>query len=81
MRHAQVPVFPCDICGTRCKAGAGVHGFQRIPGYDLIVCRNCFQTNHDGWAPMHEEAFENHLALKDIRLPARNAQGWYPREP
>ena len=77
----QAPMIPCDICGARCKAGAGTHGYQRIPGYDLTVCKSCFQGNHDGWAPVHEEAFENHLQLKSIPLPARNAQGWYPREP
>jgi hypothetical protein len=81
MRHAQAPVFPCDICGTRCKAGAGVHGYQRIPGYDLTVCKSCFQNSHDGWASADEEAFENHLTLKAIPLPARNAEGRYPREP
>lgn len=81
MRQAQVPTFPCDICGIRCKAGAGVHGYQRIPGYDLTVCKSCFQGSHGGWAPADEEAFENHMQLKAIPLPARNAQGWYPREP
>ena len=81
MRHAQVLTFPCDICAVRCKAGAGVHGYQKIPGYDLTVCKSCFQNNHDGWAPVHEEAFENHLELKGIPLPTRNTQGRYPREP
>ena len=80
MRQAHVLMFPCDICGTRCKAGAGVHGYQKIPGYDLTVCKSCFQKNHDGWAPVHEEAFENHLELKGIPLPTRNTQGRYPRE-
>ena len=80
MRPAQTPFFPCDICGTRCKTGAGVHGVQRIPGYDLTVCRNCFQSNYEGWAPEHVEAFENHLELKQIPFPARHAGVLYPRE-
>jgi hypothetical protein len=81
MREAHVLTFPCDICGTGCKAGAGVHGHQKIPGYALTVCKGCFQNNHDGWAPAHEEAFENHLEAKGIPLPPRNGEGRYPREP
>lgn len=81
MRQAQAASFPCDICGVRCKAGAGVHGYQRIAGYDLTVCKSCFQGSYDGWERTREEAFEYHLELKAIPLPARNAQGLYPREP
>jgi hypothetical protein len=81
MRQAHALIFPCDICGNGCKAGAGVHGYQKIPGYALTVCKSCFQNSHDGWAPAHEEAFEMHLESKGIPLPPRNANGWYPREP
>ncbi|MET0815284.1 MAG: hypothetical protein ABWX88_08845 [Pseudoxanthomonas sp.] len=81
MRQTQALTFPCDICGIRCKAGAGVHGYQKIPGYDLTVCRSCFQNNYDGWAPEHVEAFEDHLETKGIPFPPRNGNGLYPREP
>jgi len=81
MRQAHPLIFPCDICGNACKAGAGVHGYQKIAGYALTVCKSCFQNSHEGWARAHEEAFEMHLELKGIPLPPRNPNGWYPREP
>jgi hypothetical protein len=45
-----------------------------------MVCRPCYEGNHDGWSPLFEATLERHL--KDLGLPmgGRNAAGFYPRD-
>jgi hypothetical protein len=73
-------MFPCDLCGSKFQFGPHVYDGKHIASYQLTVCRSCWESNHDGWAPGLEDVFLAHLKAKGIAVPTRNAQGWFPRE-
>jgi hypothetical protein len=45
----------------------------------MILCNACYKTNWNGFSPGFEGQFVEHMKSKDIALPERNNQGWFPR--
>jgi ribosome-binding protein aMBF1 (putative translation factor) len=73
-------MFPCDICGQPFQFGRHIYNGKVIHTYELTVCRTCYDSNHDGWAPHYEQKILKHLKEKGIKVPERNESGWLPRE-
>jgi hypothetical protein len=59
--------------------GPHIYEGKHIAIYELDVCKSCYDSNWDGWAPHHEEKLIGHLQAKGIPIPDRNDKGWYPR--
>lgn len=70
----------CQLCGTAFQFGPDLYAGKQIARYALTVCKGCYRSNWDGWAPALEPAFVQHLEAKGIPLPDRNEKGWYPRD-
>lgn len=56
-----------------------IYNGKRIPSYDIMVCRICYDSNWDGWA-QHKEKLVAHLKEKGLPIPKDNEKGWLPRE-
>jgi hypothetical protein len=69
----------CAMCGSSFQFGPHIYDGKFIAAYQISVCRSCFESNWDGWAPHYEARLEAHLKAKGIPLPNRNAEGFYPR--
>lgn len=69
----------CEICGRRFQFGPHVYNGQRIPAYEITVCKVCFDGNWDGWGMRAEPVLIAHLKSRGIPIPERNAQGFIPR--
>ena len=72
-------MIECQICGSMHQMGPGIYDGKQIPAYKLQVCKTCFEANWDGWAPVWEEVFLEHLKKEGIEVPQRNAAGYFPR--
>ena len=70
----------CGICGSQFQFGPHIYDGQHIARYKLTVCRSCFSANYDGWGPMVEATFLDHLKAQGLAVPERNESGWFPRE-
>jgi hypothetical protein len=70
----------CGLCGAQFQFGPHVYDGKHISRYQLTICRSCWSGNHDGYGPAVEKQFLAHLKAKGIPVPARNADGWFPRE-
>lgn len=75
------PAFMCECftCGSQFQFGLGIYDGQHVAGYDFTVCRTCFSSNWDGWAPHYEAKIVAHLSDKGLPIPDRNEAGWLPR--
>ena len=73
-------MVPCDLCGQSFQYGPHAYLGNRLPHYDMMLCRACFAGNWDGFGDLNEAKFEAHLTARGIPLPKRNAKGWYPRD-
>lgn len=63
------------------KFGLSHYEGKWIKGYQLLVCRSCWNVNWDGYGPFHEALLTKHLNDLAIAIPPRNQKGWIPREP
>jgi hypothetical protein len=73
-------MFTCDICGKQYQMGRHRYEGKQIPRYKLGVCGTCYESNWDGWGPLHEAKFIAHLKKHNIPIPERNEKGWFPRD-
>lgn len=75
-------MYRCPLCGNQFQINAhvDVDDGKYIPRYDITVCRTCWNSNWDGWAPHYEETLIAHLKKKGLPVPERNEKGWLPRE-
>ena len=76
---ANAIVLPCELCGSVYQFGPHIYDGKTISIYKLSVCMSCFKVNWDGWGPIREVAFVNHLKENSLPLPHRNKSSWYPR--
>jgi hypothetical protein len=73
-------MFKCAVCASRYQ-----HGPHRYEGHalklygNIFCCDACWQTNHDGWAPHHEDVLLAYLKEQGIGVPPRNSKGLLPR--
>ena len=60
----------------------GPHQYEGkfIPGYEISVCRTCYNGNWDGWAPHFAERLIENLKKEKISIPEINEKGWLPRD-
>lgn len=73
-------MFSCDICGDQYQHGPNLYEGHRLELYgDIFCCDICWQGNWDGWAPHHEAVILKNLKEKKLPIPARNEQGFLPR--
>ena len=71
----------CDICGSSYQHGPHRYEGHRLELYgDIFACDPCWQGNHDGWAPHHENVLLAYLDKKDLPVPLRNRKGLLPRD-
>lgn len=69
----------CDVCGTTFQYGPHRYDGHVNSTYHILVCRGCWNANHDGWAAHLEEKVTAKLK-EGLPLPTRNAKGWLPRD-
>lgn len=70
----------CAVCGTRFQFSNHQYDGKKCQGYNMMVCRSCYNGNHDGWALHHEERILEHLEEYGIEEPDRLENGLLPRE-
>lgn len=70
----------CDVCKETFKQGPHAYPLIKCSGYEIFVCKICYDGNHDGWNSFYEKAVIEHCQRKGIGLPERNAKGFLPRE-
>jgi hypothetical protein len=70
----------CGLCGMTFQFGPGRYDGKHIPGYNLTVCKGCYDANWDGWAPQWEAKILQHLHENGLPVPAKNSQGLLPRD-
>ena len=70
----------CALCGMTFQFGPGRYDRKHIPGYNLTVCKGCYDGNWDGWAPQWEAKILQHLQEKGLPVPKRNSQDLLPRD-
>lgn len=70
----------CQMCGSEFQMGRGIYNGKHISRYDLDVCKTCYESNWDGWAPQFEPKLLAHIKEKGIAVPQRNEKGWLPRD-
>jgi hypothetical protein len=73
-------MIECFCCGSRFQFGPHAYHGGHIPGYEITVCRNCYQSNWDGWAPAYEGKILRHLREQGVSSPTRNSSGGLPRD-
>jgi hypothetical protein len=73
-------MYLCQMCGAEYHMGAHRYDGKHIPRYNLDVCKSCYESNWDGWAPHYESKLVEHLRKQNLPLPERNEKGWYPRD-
>ena len=69
----------CNLCDRMFQFGPGRYKGKYIEHYEMILCNPCFKTHWDGFPPGVEGQFITHMKSKEIALPERNKQGWFPR--
>ena len=69
----------CNLCDRLFQFGPGRYKGKYIEHYEMILCNSCFRTHWDGFPPGVEGQFVTHMKSKNIELPERNKQGWFPR--
>jgi len=70
----------CDLCGREFRYSPKSSDGTYIPAYQIMVCSICYATNWEGWAPQFEEKVTRNLKAKGLKIPARNAEGLFPRD-
>lgn len=70
----------CDVCKQTFKQGPHVYPLTKCSGYEMFVCKGCYDTSREGWNDFYEKAVVEHCQRKSIELPERNARGFLPRE-
>ncbi len=73
-------IFDCDVCGSSYQMGPHRYEGKKCSGYNIFVCKACYESNWDGWAPIREARIEKICEERNIPVPSRNSKGWYPRE-
>jgi len=72
--------YRCFTCGCSVKLGPHEYTGQHIGKYDITACSVCWASNWDGWGPFEEKEILAHLEARGIKVPARNANGFLPRD-
>jgi DNA-directed RNA polymerase subunit RPC12/RpoP len=78
--NEQKIMYKCGICGSEFQFGAHAYNGKSIARYKLMVCKNCWNVNWDGWNDEAEEKILTHLNENNIPIPKRNENGRLPRE-
>jgi hypothetical protein len=65
----------CFLCETPFQFGPHIYNGRRIPEWDMMVCRGCYQGNWDGIVPESRPRLLPYLKSKGITVKP-NAQGW-----
>ncbi|MBI9080163.1 MAG: hypothetical protein JEY79_10545 [Pseudodesulfovibrio sp.] len=73
-------VYQCYACGDDFEYGPHDHGGEWLAGYEVDVCRTCYDGNGDGWSPQYEDQFLARIEELDIEEPERNDNDLLPRE-
>lgn len=73
-------MIPCFTCGRQFQFGPHLYAGTFIRRYQVCVCKACYDSNWDGWAPHYEQLLIAHLEEKGLPMPERNAKGRLPRE-
>ena len=70
----------CFCCNKEFQFGPHEYQGLYVTGYEITVCRSCYNGNWDGWAPVYEGRFLGHLSERGVEFPKRNGAGWLPRD-
>lgn len=76
------PKFTCEcfLCKSHFQFGPHVYDGRRIPRWDIMVCRRCYDGNWDGIVLESHPQLEKHLNALGIGVHL-NEKGWlnWPR--
>lgn len=70
-------IFKCPCCGASFQHGTHRYEGKYIPRYEVLVCRNCYESNREGWA--NDKWLLEHLKSRNIPIPNTNTNGVLPR--
>ena len=68
----------CDICGRERQMGPHIYELRKLSLYDLFVCKEHIDANHDGWAPINEDKLLAKLRAGGKPEPERLENGLLP---
>ena len=68
----------CDLCGQERQMGPHIYELRKLSLYDIFVCKEHIEANHDGWTPMHEDKLLAKLRADGKSEPARSDNGLLP---
>ena len=70
----------CNVCDKSFQFGHHRYDGRKIAAYKIMVCRNCYDNNRDGWAPQYEEKVTSKLNQREKAQIQRNELGLLPLE-
>ncbi len=68
-------ICECFLCKRRFQFGPQVYDGKRIPSWNVMVCRNCYDANWDGIVPETHPHLIPYLQSRGGRV-ALNEHGW-----
>ncbi len=58
----------CFMCQNRFKMGPHIFAGRGINGWDIVVCRVCYDQNHDGIVPSQHPRLVEHLQRIEAKV-------------
>lgn len=76
----DIYVFKCPTCSFNYQHGPQIYNGRKLSGYQLQVCKNCYDGNWDGWTSQHNKLLLNRCKELGINPPSYNKKGYLPRD-
>jgi hypothetical protein len=67
----------CFLCEQRFQMGPHIYAGKGINGWEMVVCRVCYEQNWDGLVPQRHPRLIQHLKAIGVQVQL-NASGWIP---
>jgi hypothetical protein len=61
-------MYDCGLCGLPFQFGPHVYMGQSVNAWEIMVCRNCIQGNHDGIVEAAHPHLIEHLNERGIEV-------------
>lgn len=73
-------ILSCPLCGFNFHFGPSLYEGKHLKGYELTVCRTCYNSNRDGWNEDYEDTLLEVLEENSTAKPERLDNDLLPRE-
>ncbi len=71
--------YNCELCDTPKQMSNGRYELRQTK-HGILLCKSCYDGNHDGFAQHSEKKLQMIFEAKGIPMPARNAKDLIPRD-